>query len=368
MGTGPPSRGVHGSIPPAAAAAGRFIRRSSEDARRTSVDQHHGRAAACEGAASMPYSFGGSSLMLSTPSGVTGSSVDLDPVTGASSLVSSLPFANQLAPGHPAAAAGAVAAAAGAAGAGGSTIGSRARAGWQQARRNSRRYTQAAELQLLQELQASMQDDTAQLHDQHQHQQLPGAASTNAGLTAVPSTGITPVPSTGDGRQDSTSTLEPGTPKSSLEMHAAALQGPASSNTGGSSGTGSAADDRRSNMAALLKARSDVAVLRDLRIGTLLGRGSYGRVYRGKFHLKRTACLMFASRCALATGQAWAGECGVQITTLHRVILVMPGVARCLAFPPGCVPSLKSQMHTLIFSPAVACRSLEGHPCCCQDH
>jgi hypothetical protein len=34
-------------------------------------------------------------------------------------------------------------------------------------------------------------------------------------------------------------------------------------------------------MSALLKARSDAAVLRDLKIGPLLGRGSYGRVYRG---------------------------------------------------------------------------------------
>jgi hypothetical protein len=313
MGTGPPSGGNRGSILPAPATAVRSIRRSSEDACRTSVDRYHGRTAA------MPYSFGGSSQMLSTPSGITASSVDLDPVTGASSLMSSLPsqsvsgVAHQLAPGHSAvtaaAAAGEVATAAGTAGAGGSTIGSRARAGWQQARRNSRLLTQPADLQRLQELQASMQEDTAHFHDQHQHQQLPGAASTSAGITPVPSTGITPVPSTGDGRQDSTSTLEPGTPKSSLEMHAAAFQGPASSYTGGSSGTGSAAGDRRSSMAALLKARSDVAVLRDLRIGTLLGRGSYGRVYRGKLHLKHTGQQRqreqpSAGKHALTAGQA----------------------------------------------------------------
>eukprot|EP00878_Enallax_costatus_P000820 GHUV01000946.1.p1 GENE.GHUV01000946.1~~GHUV01000946.1.p1 ORF type:complete len:1662 (+),score=542.75 GHUV01000946.1:226-5211(+) len=34
---------------------------------------------------------------------------------------------------------------------------------------------------------------------------------------------------------------------------------------------------------ALLKARSDMAVLRDLKIGPLLGRGSYGRVYKGRW-------------------------------------------------------------------------------------
>jgi hypothetical protein len=32
----------------------------------------------------------------------------------------------------------------------------------------------------------------------------------------------------------------------------------------------------------MLKARSDMAVLRDLKIGPLLGRGSYGRVYKGE--------------------------------------------------------------------------------------
>jgi hypothetical protein len=35
-------------------------------------------------------------------------------------------------------------------------------------------------------------------------------------------------------------------------------------------------------MSALIKARSDVALLRDLKIGPLLGRGSYGRVYKGE--------------------------------------------------------------------------------------
>lgn len=41
-------------------------------------------------------------------------------------------------------------------------------------------------------------------------------------------------------------------------------------------------DSKISSAAALLKQRSDVAVLRDLKIGPLLGRGSYGRVYRGE--------------------------------------------------------------------------------------
>lgn len=45
-------------------------------------------------------------------------------------------------------------------------------------------------------------------------------------------------------------------------------------------------DDPLHSVSALLKARSDVAVLRDLKIGPLLGRGSFGRVYKG--HWKAT--------------------------------------------------------------------------------
>lgn len=50
-----------------------------------------------------------------------------------------------------------------------------------------------------------------------------------------------------------------------------------------SSRTAGGMDERLSSVSALLKARSDVAVLRDLKIGPLLGRGSYGRVYKGVY-------------------------------------------------------------------------------------
>jgi hypothetical protein len=52
----------------------------------------------------------------------------------------------------------------------------------------------------------------------------------------------------------------------------------------GSGGTCDGMEDRLSSVSALLKARSDAAVLRDLKIGPLLGRGSYGRVYKGRHH------------------------------------------------------------------------------------
>lgn len=50
-----------------------------------------------------------------------------------------------------------------------------------------------------------------------------------------------------------------------------------------SSRTAGGLDERLSSVSALLKARSDVVVLRDLKIGPLLGRGSYGRVYKGVY-------------------------------------------------------------------------------------
>uniref|UniRef100_A0A383VHP9 Protein kinase domain-containing protein n=1 Tax=Tetradesmus obliquus TaxID=3088 RepID=A0A383VHP9_TETOB len=53
---------------------------------------------------------------------------------------------------------------------------------------------------------------------------------------------------------------------------------------GGSLASGSRALDRAAcGLSALLKARSDEALLRDLKIGPLLGRGSYGRVYKGRW-------------------------------------------------------------------------------------
>jgi hypothetical protein len=54
------------------------------------------------------------------------------------------------------------------------------------------------------------------------------------------------------------------------------------SGSAGSSGGRQTVAERYAGITSLLKARSDIAVLRELKIGPLLGRGSYGRVYRGK--------------------------------------------------------------------------------------
>jgi hypothetical protein len=78
------------------------------------------------------------------------------------------------------------------------------------------------------------------------------------------------------GMQGSGGTVDASTFSSGMQRCAA---GP-SSTAGSSRVTGM--DDKLSNTSALLKARSDVAVLRDLKIGPLMGRGSYGRVYKGE--------------------------------------------------------------------------------------
>lgn len=43
-----------------------------------------------------------------------------------------------------------------------------------------------------------------------------------------------------------------------------------------------AGDSSTESMSALLKARSDAAVLKDLKLGPLIGSGSFGRVFRGE--------------------------------------------------------------------------------------
>lgn len=46
--------------------------------------------------------------------------------------------------------------------------------------------------------------------------------------------------------------------------------------------SGRTGDNRHEHTSALLKARSDAAVIKDLKLGPLLGSGSFGRVYKGK--------------------------------------------------------------------------------------
>lgn len=70
-----------------------------------------------------------------------------------------------------------------------------------------------------------------------------------------------------------------GTESSSLgPMHTGSTQGSSGSGQGtGSSGGKQTVAEKYAGITSLLKARSDIAVLRELKIGPLLGRGSYGR-------------------------------------------------------------------------------------------
>jgi hypothetical protein len=52
--------------------------------------------------------------------------------------------------------------------------------------------------------------------------------------------------------------------------------------TASGAGTSRAADSSTESMSALLKARSDAVVLKDIKLGPLIGSGSFGRVFRGE--------------------------------------------------------------------------------------
>lgn len=188
-----------------------------------------------DAARSMPYSLGGSSLLWSSPSqltAATASSADVDPLSNNGHLRTAAQQAPQ-------------------------TV------AW---------------------------DSAHQLHGEEPGLQLASstAVQDQAACEQYPartSGAVTPV-SAVSGRQHSSSTCEPSTPKNSLELQHLQAQlgtGPFSPAAGASHAAGAsrAQEERRSAVYALLKARNDMAVLRELKIGPLLGRGSYGRVYRG---------------------------------------------------------------------------------------
>ena len=77
-----------------------------------------------------------------------------------------------------------------------------------------------------------------------------------------------------------------GTDSSSMGVLHTGASGSSGENAGsglGSGGGKQSVAEKYASIASLLKTRSDIAVLRELKIGPLLGRGSYGRVYRGEW-------------------------------------------------------------------------------------
>jgi hypothetical protein len=258
---------------------------------------------AVEAAGSMPISYGGSSVLWSSPSGITAattqSSADADALTAinsTSSVQSAQPH-HSLQQQQQQSLYGAAALA----GPGSSSIrrGARGSSGTgERSRRLSWHLSVPDREDPLHVLQGSssapMQDGSAHL--------LRGAATPDNASLAHPA-------SVGSGRQNSSSTAEPGTPKHSLDMQ---LLPP----TAGSSSGGTVADERRSAVFTLLKQRSDVAVLRDLTIGPLLGRGSYGRVYRGEQPCvlagsgpsTQQAVMLLATACGLQAENSSSGS------------------------------------------------------------
>jgi hypothetical protein len=93
----------------------------------------------------------------------------------------------------------------------------------------------------------------------------------------------------------------------------------------GSLTSGSRALDRAAGgMSALIKARSDVALLRDLKIGPLLGRGSYGRVYKGEQGLQ--LCIVMHRACL---------TCSLDV--LAALLLMLPCTEHIAACTAGCL-------------------------------
>jgi hypothetical protein len=130
--------------------------------------------------------------------------------------------------------------------------------------------------------------------------------------------------------------------------------GPGSSaGAAGSSGQGAVASRGMGNVSSMLKARSDMAVLRDLKIGPLLGRGSYGRVYKGEQGL-----LLCAAVCWLYQAGALVPCSHLQHACLHLLFAVVTTDRG----HEGTLLTLKC-LHT-----AAACRSLEGGDCGSEDH
>lgn len=86
------------------------------------------------------------------------------------------------------------------------------------------------------------------------------------------------------GTAPTNSTLQPPTSQGSLRAHSGMDTCPSCDTCSQASGLGRARGPRGGHpdtTTAVLKARSDAAVLKDLKLGPLLGQGCFGRVYRG---------------------------------------------------------------------------------------
>eukprot|EP00878_Enallax_costatus_P007775 GHUV01008138.1.p1 GENE.GHUV01008138.1~~GHUV01008138.1.p1 ORF type:complete len:688 (+),score=144.18 GHUV01008138.1:513-2576(+) len=109
-----------------------------------------------------------------------------------------------------------------------------------------------------------------------------------------------------------TEQVVPGPPGASTRTGTPSSTSSGSSQSLGSSKRGTSRGADGDEAALLLKIRSDMAVLRDLKLGPLLGRGSYGRVYKGERSRGRS---FKSSKWQLLKHGAWF--CVTTGTTAH---------------------------------------------------
>lgn len=98
-------------------------------------------------------------------------------------------------------------------------------------------------------------------------------------------------------------------------------------------------DHQADTTTSLLRARSDAAILKDLKLSSVIGEGSYGRVWRGK-----------------VADTTLKESCGSRRQLLSRHLHA--GLSSCVLI----------DTHHTGFSLLLSCRSLEGHPGSSEDN
>jgi hypothetical protein len=126
---------------------------------------------------------------------------------------------------------------------------------------------------------AAAAHNPAQLPTEHVQELSPGQHLMPTTSLPISAAGFTQL-----GPALTNSTLQPPTPQGSLKPHSPMDTCPSCDTGSQASGLGRGRGPRAGHpdtTTAVLKARSDAAVLKDLKLGPLLGQGCFGRVYRG---------------------------------------------------------------------------------------
>jgi hypothetical protein len=186
-----------------------------------------------------------------------------------------------------------------------------------------------------------------------------------SGTDASPAAGATPIDNTAGAAAAAAAAGAAAARGSAGSTHSKSSARSSTPRGGGASGSGNASSELGSSVAggsralggaaggvsAILKARSDEALLRDLKIGPLLGRGSYGRVYKGECGVRfrfvlATGWSMHAVRAgyarwdgcwnALVCGVTSQGMCAfLQATKRRELVHAVPTDVPCHAAHPA---------------------------------